>query len=495
MTLSKSISKEIFRAYDIRGIVETALTPQVVFKIGKALGLKTIKNNESQMVVGRDGRLSGPLLMAALIDGIASTGCNVVDIGMIPTPLMYFATEHLNIASGVVITGSHNPPDYNGLKIILGGKALYGEAIQAIYHDILQQDNILQQQECFSVDEKSSKQSIPATQASQTTQKNSGFGNIKVIDIVEHYITCIRNSLHQMNPLKPLKIVVDCGNGIAGKVAPLLYEALGCEVIPLYCEVDGNFPNHHPDPAKPENLQDLIAAVLHHKATLGLSFDGDGDRLGVVDNLGNIIWPDRLLILFAREIIKQDPDTEILFDVKCTRHVAKEIAKLNGRSLMWKTGHSLIKAKMKETGSKLAGEMSGHLFFKDRWFGFDDALYAGARLLEVIAEQQPIASSTIFASLPDSMNTPELTIGVLEEDKAFIVEELIKTAIFENAIVSTIDGLRVDFEDGFGLVRPSNTGPNLILRFEGDNSTALERIIETFRQLLININPKLTFSV
>ncbi len=453
------VPKEIFRAYDIRGIVGETLTVETVREIGRAVGTKVLGNHDNTVVVGRDGRLSGNMLKDALVEGILSTGCNVVDIGRVPTPLLYFATQYLQISSGVMLTGSHNPSNYNGLKIMVDGKALYEEDILALYSAINEQ--------------------IFCT----------GKGICRSQDIVEAYIDAVKKEVH-LNSKRPLKIVIDSGNGIAGIAAPLLYQALGCEVIPLFCEVDGHFPNHHPDPGQPKNLQDLIQAVQYHQADIGLAFDGDGDRLGTVDNAGNIIWPDRQLILFAEEILSRNPQATIIFDVKCTRHVAIGVKKAGGEPLMWKTGHSLIKAKMQETGALLAGEMSGHIFFKDRWFGFDDALYAGARLLEILAKEIPSKTAAeIFSKLPDSVNTPELSIQVSEESKFSSVQKLIALAHFEDATISTIDGLRVDFKDGFGLIRPSNTGPNLILRFEGDTAFALQRIQNEFRCLLEAVEP------
>jgi len=452
------IPTEIFRAYDIRGVVNKSLTIEIVEAIGKALGSMVLARGETAIVVARDGRLSGPLLIEALSKGILATGCNVIDIGMVPTPVLYFATHHLNIPSGVMITGSHNPPDYNGLKMMVGGQALYGEGIQTLAA-LIQKSDFLKGQ-------------------GQKTEKN----------IVASYVQAIKKDITLS---KPLKIVVDAGNGVTGDIIPVLFEALGCMVIPLFCEVDGRFPNHHPDPGQPKNLADLIAAVDAHQADIGLAFDGDGDRLGVVDNLGKIIWPDRQLILFAKAILEKHANATIIYDVKCTRHVATEVENLGGQSLMWKTGHSLIKAKMQETGALLAGEMSGHHFFKDRWFGFDDALYAGARLLEILSEQnKEMTAAELFSTLPDSVNTPELLIHVTEQTKFESVKKLIALARFPDATMSTIDGLRVDFKDGFGLVRPSNTGPNLILRFEGDTASALARIQADFRQLLVDVNPE-----
>ncbi len=454
------IPKEIFRAYDIRGVVKDTLTPDVVYGIGNAIGTLVLERGETAVVVGRDGRLSGSLLNNALAEGILATGCDVVDIGMVPTPILYFATHFLEIPSGVMITGSHNPKDYNGLKIMIGGKALHGEGILALYAKI-QNKNLT------------------------TTLQRSGQKSANVI--IGSYIQKIQEDIRLP---KRLKVVVDCGNGVAGCMAPLLYETLGCEVIPLYCEVDGNFPNHHPDPGQPENLLDLIKAVKTHEADLGLAFDGDGDRLGMVDNTGKIIWPDRQLILFAKDIIAKHPKAKVIFDVKCTRHVPLMIEQMGGVPLMWKTGHSLIKAKIAESGALLAGEMSGHMFFKDRWYGFDDALYAGARMLEIVSKAKGLMTAAdLFSLLPDSVNTPELVLPVEEKSKFMNVEKLIQMAKFNDATISTIDGLRVDFKDGFGLVRPSNTGPNLILRFEGDTKEILLKIQEEFRQLLQAVEP------
>ena len=462
------IPKEIFRAYDIRGIVDTSLTPEIVYDIGRAIGSMVLAAGEKKIIVARDGRLSGPLLITALTTGLLATGCDVVDIGQVPTPVLYFATHFLKISSGIALTGSHNPSNHNGLKIMIAGKSLYGDAIQAIYQSLC------------------------------TGSHRNGCGTLTTQSILEDYQSIISQDIKLK---RRLKIVVDCGNGVASVIAPKLYQSLGCDVIPLFCEVDGNFPNHHPDPGQPKNLEDLIVAVRSHQADLGLAFDGDGDRLGVVDNTGKIIWPDRLLILFAKDVLRQFPETEILYDVKCTRNVEKEITKMKGRAAMWKTGHSLIKARMHETGAKLAGEMSGHLFFKDRWYGFDDALYAGARMLEILANQ-PANAATLFNAIPDSVNTPEIYLPVTEEAKVLITKRLVEAARtekskfeFEKARVSTIDGLRIDFEDGFGLVRASNTAANLILRFEGEDSNALQRIQGEFKRLLSLVAPelKLTF--
>lgn len=450
--------KEIFRAYDIRGVVDQSLTPEIIYDIGQALGTCVLEQGEKQILVGRDGRLSGPRLLEALSKGIMATGCDVIDLGMLPTPLLYFATHYYHIPSGVIITGSHNPTDYNGLKMMVGGVTLYEKSIQRLYQLILTQD----------------------------FKKGQGSVQSRIVDAA--YIEALEKNIKINKLNKPLKVVIDAGNGVTGKIAPILFEKLGCEVIPLFCEIDGNFPNHHPDPGQPKNLEMLSETVLLHEADLGLAFDGDGDRLGMVDNNGEIIWPDRQLILFARDILSRHSHAQILFDVKCSRHVALDILKHGGQPLMWKTGHSLIKAKMKETGALLGGEMSGHFFFKERWTGFDDALYAGARLLEIVSQHLSHCTvAELFNQIPNSINTPELILPVSDAEKMQIVQELIQKACFEEAEISQIDGLRVDFKDGFGLVRPSNTGPNLILRFEGETSQALKRIQNKFRELFQNL--------
>jgi len=454
-----NIPLEIFRAYDIRGIVGQTLNNATVFSLGQAIGRKVLANGEQQIVVGRDGRLSGPELSQQLIAGIITTGCAVINIGQVATPLLYFATYHLQVASGVMITGSHNPADYNGFKIVLAGKAIYGEEILALYHSM-----------CASAD--------TANLSGQETDVN----------IMAAYIGYICKDIALA---KPLKIVVDCGNGVAGGIVPELYTKLGCEIIPLYCEVDGSFPNHHPDPGDPVNLQDLIAAVLEHKADLGFGFDGDGDRLGVIDNTGKIIWPDRVLMLLAQDVLARNPQATIIYDIKSSKHLDAVITSHGGKPLMWKTGHSLIKAKMQETNALLAGEMSGHIFFKERWFGFDDALYAGARLLEILAPQS-FAADQIFAKFPESISTPEIGINVTEANKFAIINELIATANFSGITAKHIlDGLRVEFVDGWGLIRPSNTSPKLIARFEAETKVAMIRIQQEFKTCLLAIAPAL----
>ncbi len=455
------IPADIFRAYDIRGIVGQSLLPAGVEQIGRAIGSEVLRLGEHTVVVGRDGRLSGVDLKEALVRGILSTGCHVLDMGCIPTPLLYFAAHYCHIPSGVMITGSHNPSEYNGFKIVLGAKALYGDGIQKLRQVILQNHFL------------------------------EGAGTYSEEAIIQPYVQRLRT---QFLLSRPLKVVIDAGNGIAGLVAPLLYRALGCEVIPLFCEVDGSFPNHHPDPGQPANLAELRKTVVEQGADLGLAFDGDGDRLGVIDSQGHIIWPDRVLMLFAECLLKKHAPAQIIFDVKCSRALAPFIKRLGGTPCMWKTGHSLIKAKMRESGALLAGEMSGHFFFAD-WYGFDDALYAGARLLKCLVQQDPrISSAMLFANLPDSVSTPEIMLRISEAEKFSCVQQLSDWAAaqpdFSSATLCTIDGLRADFSDGFGLVRASNTTDNLILRFEADNQDTLERIKAIFRTLLKQFKPQ-----
>ncbi|ROR34478.1 phosphomannomutase/phosphoglucomutase [Inmirania thermothiophila] len=451
------VPASIFRAYDIRGVVGETLTPEIVEAIGRALGTEAYERGQQSLVVGRDGRLSGPELAEALMRGIQASGRDVVDIGMVPTPVLYFATHYLGTGSGVAVTGSHNPPNYNGLKIMLAEETLSGEAIQALRARIESGDLL------------------------------AGSGARERREVIDDYIDRI---VGDVRPARPLRVVVDCGNGVAGAVAPRLLRELGCEVTELYCEVDGRFPNHHPDPSQPENLRDLIMAVRRQGADLGLAFDGDGDRLGVVDGGGRVVWPDRLLMLFAVDLLRRQPGAAVIYDVKCSRHLRRVIAEHGGQPMMWKTGHSLIKAAMRKTGALLAGEMSGHFFFKERWFGFDDGLYAAARLLEVLAADAR-SPEEVFAALPDSVTTPELRVDLAEGEQYAFIDRLLAEASFPEAEVSTIDGLRADFPDGFGLVRASNTTPCLVLRFEGDSPQALRRIQETFRKAILAVRPDL----
>ena len=452
------IDPSIFRAYDIRGVVDHSLTINTVRLIGCAIGSEALQRGRNTIVVGRDGRLSGPSLSEALISGITSTGCDVKYIGCVPTPVLYFATYYLDTQSGVVVTGSHNPPDYNGLKIVIDGETLSGESIQSLRERIEARNFI------------------------------SGEGSVEELNVVPDYLERVRGDV---TVARPLKVVVDCGNGVAGGVIPRLLKSLGCEVTELFCEVDGNFPNHHPDPSKAENMQVLVAAVGANQADIGLAFDGDGDRLGVVTADGQIIWPDRVLMLYAIDILARNPGGQIIYDVKCTRHLNTIIREHGGEPLMWKTGHSFIKAKIKETGALLAGEMSGHIFIKERWYGFDDALYAAARLLEILARDER-SSTEVFAALPDSVNTPEINVVMQEGEPPVFIKQLLDSARFDGATVSTIDGLRADFEDGWGLVRASNTTPVLVLRFEADNDEALARIMGDFRRVMLQVNMHLS---
>ncbi len=454
----KVLHPEIFKAYDIRGIVDQSLTPEIVRQIGQAIGSEALEAGDSAVIVGRDGRLSGPDMVTALTEGITAAGCNAIDIGMVPTPLTYFATHHLGIGAAVSVTGSHNPPDYNGLKIMVGTHTLAGERIQGLKHRIEAQ--------------------TVAHGAGQQSQE----------DVVPAYLRRVTEDI-QLD--RPLRVVCDCGNGVAGMLAPRLLREIGCEVIELFSEVDGHFPNHHPDPSVPENLEDLIAAVREHRADLGLAFDGDGDRLGVVTNTGKVVWPDRQMILFARDILSRHPGAEIIYDVKCTRLLPDAIAAAGGKPTMWKTGHSFIKAKLRESGAALGGEMSGHLFFKERWYGFDDALYAAARLCEVLAKTDDSAD-TVFSAIPDTVNTPELKLEMNEGEHYQLIAELVAAADFPDGTICDIDGIRVDFDDGFGLARASNTTPTVVMRFEGANESALKRIQDAFRRQLITLRPHLT---
>ncbi|MEQ6340696.1 MAG: phosphomannomutase/phosphoglucomutase [Gammaproteobacteria bacterium] len=452
------IPASIFRAYDIRGVVGDTLTADIVYEIGRAIGSEAHARGQQSVIVARDGRLSGPEFVQALSNGLRASGRDVIDIGQVPTPVLYYGTHYLSSSSGVMVTGSHNPPDYNGFKIVLRGETLAEAAIQGLRNRI------------------------------ETGDLTSGNGSYRIIDIASDYLERITSDIHLA---RPMRVVVDCGNGVAGEIAPRLLRALGCEVTELYCEIDGNFPNHHPDPSHPENLEDLIKTVREQRADIGLAFDGDGDRLGVVTSEGEIIWADRQMMLYAADVLSRNPGAEIIFDIKCSRHLARVIRELGGQPLMWKTGHSLVKAKMRETGAPLAGEMSGHIFFKERWFGFDDGLYTAARLLEILS-RDPRTSSEVFAEVPDAVSTPELKIELKEGEQLPFMARLLERAHFPGAELTTIDGLRADFQDGWGLVRSSNTTPSLVLRFEADTAEALKRIQEQFRILLLELNPNLT---
>lgn len=447
----EKLVSSIFKAYDIRGIVATQLTPQTTELIGQVLGSMAIENQVKGLVVGYDGRLTSPMLAKSLIKGILSTGCNVFEIGEVTTPMVYFANYELKTYSGVMITGSHNPPEYNGLKMVMAGDTLSGDKIQQIYQRI------------------------------QDKQVIQGNGVHYCENILEAYFTKITSDVKLA---RRMSIVVDAGNGVAGKIAPQLYRRLGCKVLGLFCEVDGNFPNHHPDPSKPENLNDLIHALNSTETEIGLAFDGDGDRLGVVTKDGNIIYPDRQMMLYAADILSKNPQGKIIYDVKSSRLLADWIKENQGIPIMCRTGHSFVKAKIKETGALLAGEMSGHLFFNDRWNGSDDGVYAGARLLEILAQVED--PSELLNALPNAISTPEINIPVeFEGEQHRIIAELSQTAKFEGSQeIITIDGLRVEYPDGFGLVRASNTTPVLVLRFEAETSSALKRIIDQFRNIL-----------
>lgn len=454
--------RAIFKAYDIRGIVGKTLTPKIVEAIGHALGSEARQRGQQEICIGYDGRLSGPELAEALSQGIRKAGVNVVNLGMVATPMVYFAAFHLNNNCGVMVTGSHNPPDYNGLKMVLAGETLSNESIQSLRHRI------------------------------EYNRYSYGDGLERNYDVAASYISAIQADIKLT---RPMQIAVDCGNGVAGAFAKQLYNAIGCRVDELYCEVDGHFPNHHPDPSVPENLTDLIAALKTTRAEIGLAFDGDGDRLGVVTKDGKIIYPDRQLLLFAEDVLQRNKGANIIYDVKSTRNLSPWINKLGGNPIMWKTGHSLIKAKIKESNAALAGEMSGHVFFNDkdangkkRWYGFDDGLYAGARLLEILSRfANP---SEVLNNLPDSVSTPEQHINMQEGEPHTLIAQLQKTATFEGATeIITIDGLRVEYADGFGLMRPSNTTPVIVLRFEADNEAALKRIQGQFREVIWDAAP------
>jgi phosphomannomutase len=452
---SMQLTASIFKAYDIRGIVPAALDESVAEALGLAFGTVALQQGERSVAVGRDGRLSGPVLTAALIRGLVAAGVDVIDIGLATTPMLYFAASTL-CTSGIQVTGSHNPRDYNGFKMVMGGRAIHGEDIQVLRR----------------------------TMEAETHRRQDG-GRVRNVNVLAPYTDRIAGDVKLA---RPMKIVMDCGNGVAGASAPALFRALDCEVIELFSEVDGEFPNHHPDPSKPENLQDVIRTLRETDAELGLAFDGDGDRLGIVTKDGNNIYPDRQMILFSQDVLSRVPGGNIVFDVKCSQRLAPAIEAAGGVAHIYKTGHSLIKARMKELGSPLGGEMSGHIFFKERWFGFDDGSYAGARLLEILS-RSPDANAVLNA-LPTSHSTPELNVVCAEGEPHAVVEKLLALALFDApARVSTIDGLRVDWPDGFGLIRASNTTPVLVLRFEGHTPEALHRIENAMLKLLHRVKP------
>jgi len=464
MTHQITLPPEIFKAYDIRGIVGKTLTPEIVEAIGHALGTEAMQRKQKEICIGYDGRLSGPELAAALSQGIRKAGIDVINLGMVATPMVYFAAVHLKTNCGVMVTGSHNPPDYNGLKMVLAGETLSNDSIQDLRQRI------------------------------EENNYTYGEGFERRYEIAADYIAAIQADIQLA---RPLQIAVDCGNGVAGAFAKTLYNAIGCHVDELFCDVDGHFPNHHPDPSVPENLADLTTLLKTTRAEIGLAFDGDGDRLGVVTKNGNIIYPDRQMLLFAQDVLSRNPQANIIFDVKSTRNLSPWIRTHGGKPIMWKTGHSLVKAKIKETNAALAGEMSGHIFFNDadkngkkRWYGFDDGLYAGARLLEILSHFSDV--STVLNSLPDSVSTPEQHINMREGEPHKLIAYLQKTAEFAGATeIITIDGLRVEYPDGFGLMRPSNTTPVIVLRFEADNDAALKRIQQAFRTIILTVAPHL----
>ena len=446
-----TLPAEIFKAYDIRGIVGQSLTAGIVRRIGHALGSLALDKGQTTIAVGRDGRLSGPELAGALIEGICASGCDAIDIGCVPTPVTYFAAYDLGCNSCVSVTGSHNPPDYNGLKLVIGGVTLALDAIQTL------------------------------RQRAEQGPLRHGEGQCRVADVGEAYIERI---VGDVRLARPMKIVMDCGNGVAGNIAPELFQRLGCTLVPLFCEVDGRFPNHHPDPSKPENLADVIRALRETDAEVGIAFDGDGDRLGVVTKDGEIIYPDRQLMLFAADVLGRVPGGTVVYDVKCSRRLAPWIREHGGVPLMWQTGHALVKAKLRETGAPLGGEMSGHTFFKERWYGFDDGLYSGARLLEILSRAND--ANTPLKALPDAPSTPELNLKMAEGEPFALIDRLKAHGDFPGATeIITLDGLRVEYPDGFGLARPSNTTPVVVLRFEADNADALARIQAAFRAALI----------
>jgi phosphomannomutase/phosphoglucomutase len=455
-------ARGLFRAYDIRGVVGSGFDADLFYTLGVVLASRVRAIGKSVVAVGRDGRLSSPELATALIAGCQDGGCNVVDVGVVPSPVLYFAAHTLSVDAGLMVTGSHNPKQYNGLKMVIAGKTLTESDIQAIYQQIVAGDLWL-----------------------------PGGGTYQQQAIIPHYIADIQQRLSLS---RPLKVVVDCGNGVAAHTAPALYAALGCEVVPLHATVDGNFPNHHPNPSVAENMQDLIAAVLAEQADLGLAFDGDADRLGVVTSEGKIIWPDRLMMLYSQDVLQRQPGAKVVFDVKCSSFLADVIAQHGGTPVLWRTGHSVLKAKMIAEGAALAGEMSGHIFFRENWYGFDDGVYAGARLLDILAaSDQSLAH--IFHHFPEGVNTPEILLPVADEKKFALMERLVASAHFPDAEVSTLDGLRVTFSHGWGLVRASNTTPNLTLRFESTSDAGLAAIRDQIGAALLACDSTLDVSI
>ena len=453
------LDQSIFRAYDIRGITDTNLTQQVCYWIGRAFAAQAISQSQHTAALGRDGRLSSLGIEQALGQGLVDGGMHVTSVGQVPTPVLYYATHALETGTGIMITGSHNPREYNGLKMMIGGVTLAEELIQMLYQRL--QHNDLSDAE----------------------------GSLEQADLSNQYID---SALATAKLARPLRVAVDCGNGVAGELAPKLIEALGCDVIPLFCEIDGNFPNHHPDPAEPENLQDLVNAVKTERADIGLAFDGDGDRLGVITPTGEIIWPDKMMMLFAQDIIARNPGTPVIFDVKCSKHLERIISEAGGDAIMWKTGHSHIKAKIKQTNAALAGEFSGHICFGERWYGFDDALYTAVRLLELLSQTE-LDADALFAQYPITFSTPEIKIHTTETRKFEVMDALVANQGFKDGRLTAIDGIRIDFDDRWGLIRPSNTSPVLSLRFEADSAEALERIQDEFQAQLSKVDNTLRF--
>ena len=450
------LNDNIFRANDIRGIAFEDLTERVVFALGKALGTESIIRKQNDFIIGRDGRVSSPQLFEWLSEGVISTGCNVTDIGIVPSPVFYHSTFNLNSSSGAVITGSHNPADYNGFKILFNNNSTSSQEIQSIKKRI-KEENFL-----------------------------SGIGNIKSLNVIESYIKEITNDIKLH---RPLNISIDCGNGAAGVVAERVYKDLGCEVEVLFCDLNGKFPNHHPDPSKPENVEDLIKSVLKNNSEIGLAFDGDADRLGVIAPSGEMIFPDMQMILFSQHILKKNPNSNIVFDVKCSKLLEEAILNSNGTPIMCKTGHTFIKSMIRKKGAILGGEMSGHIFFNDRWPGFDDGVYAGARMLEILSYSE---GEDIFKALPKLVSTPEINIETTDEEKFSIIDEFIKISNFKDGKIIDLDGIRVEFDNGWGLLRASNTSPVLVLRFEASSSEALSNIKERFKEILYRIEPSLS---
>lgn len=447
----------IFRAYDIRGIVNETLTPESIYRIGQAIASAVISQGERSVIVGADGRISSPAVSESLIRGLLDSGLNVTDLGMVPTPALYFATQSLNITSAVMVTGSHNPPEYNGFKIIIAGQTLSAEGIQEIYQHYIEGD--------FA----------------------AGDGQLSETNVLDDYVESICDDIVIA---QPLSLVIDCGNGVVGSIAPDLFANLGCDVTPVYCEVDGNFPNHDPDPTDPSNLEDLMLAVVSSNADLGIAFDGDGDRLVVITNAGNIIWPDRLLMLFAKDILSRNPGSDVVYDIKCSRNLNTVVSSFGGRPIICRSGHSYLKAKMAETGALLGGELSGHICFKERWNGFDDGLYAAARLLEIVGAQTRNLEE-LFDTFPKCESTAEIKIPIPEQDKFIFMDKLSQHAEFGDGHINDLDGLRVDYADGWGLVRASNTTPCLTLRFEADDHIGLKRIKNIFREQMRSIDDRL----